>query len=68
MDILYGVDYNIYACGGIGNHKLKLMGNRVLYFYAESEMLREVAKLKEDKSIGEIIPFIAQIAKTKYEI
>ena len=65
---LYGLDYNMYVCGGIGNRKFQLMGSETLLFYSESEMLDAVAKLKSDCTIGEIKPFVTYITKKeKYE-
>lgn len=68
MNKLYGIDYNFYACGGIGNNKLQLMGRKSVIFYTESEMLKMVADLKEDRSIGEIKPFITDINRVEYRI
>lgn len=58
---LFGIDFNKYACGGIGNHKLMLMGRDTLLFYSESEMLEMVATMKKDCTIGEIKPFITYV-------
>lgn len=68
MNKLYGVDYNIYVTGGIGNPKLALHRNETVIFYTESEMLREVAKLKENYSIGEIRPFVTDIKRVDYSL
>lgn len=43
---LYGIDYNTYACGGIGSSKLCKMGNETVFFYKESEMLKTLAELE----------------------
>lgn len=65
---LYGIDYNQYATGGIGNQKLMLMGNKTLLFYTESEMLNMLAELKKNYGAGEIEPFTTPIVKEKYVI
>jgi len=39
---LYGIDYNTYACGGIGNCKLRHMGSKTVLFYSEIGMLNMV--------------------------
>lgn len=68
MNRLYGIDYNIYACGGIGNQKLQIADRKTTIFYTESEMLKMVAELKQNKSIGEIKPFITDINRIEYRI
>lgn len=68
MNKLYGIDYNVYVCGGIGNHKLQLWDKETVIFYTESEMLRKVAELKENSSVGEIKPFITSIDRVEYKL
>ncbi len=68
MNKLYGIDYNIYVCGGIGNYKLQIADSKTVFFYTESEMLRKVAELKENNSIGEIKPFITEVKKIEYKL
>jgi hypothetical protein len=68
MNNLYGIDYNFYACGGIGNPKLMKMGSKTVFFYTESEMLKVIAELKEDHTVGEIKPFITDINRMEYKI
>lgn len=66
---LYGIDYNTYACGGIGNQKLRFMGRKTLLFYSESEMLNMIADLKKESTVGEIKPFVTYIInKEEYKI
>jgi len=65
---LYGTDYNTYACGGIGNCKLRHSGSKTVLFYSEIEMLNMVAELKKESTVGEIKPFVTYITnKEKYE-
>jgi hypothetical protein len=68
MNKLYGIDYNFYATGGIGNQKLMKMGSKTIFFYTESEMLKVLAELKDDYSVGEIRPFITDINRVDYKI
>lgn len=68
MNKLYGIDYNTYVCGGIGNYKLNIADSKTVFFYTESDMLRKVAELKEDYSIGEIRPFITEVKRTEYKL
>ncbi|MED3562346.1 hypothetical protein [Bacillus xiapuensis] len=68
MNKLYGIDYNFYATGGIGNQKLMKMGCKTIFFYTESEMLKVFAELKEDYAVGEIKPFITDINRIEYNI
>lgn len=68
MNRLYGIDYNLYATGGIGNQKLMKMGSKTIFFYTESEMLKILAELKENYSVGEINPFITDINRVEYKI
>lgn len=58
---LFGIDFNKYACGGLGNQKLQLMESKTLLFCSESEMLNKVAELKNESTIGEIKPFVTYI-------
>jgi hypothetical protein len=68
MNKLYGIDYNIYVCGGIGNYKLQIADSKTVFFYTESEMLRQIAELKENCSVGEIKPFITEIKRVEYKL
>jgi hypothetical protein len=65
---LYGIDYNTYACGGRGNVKLALSSREIAFYETEAEMLKALINLKEDKSVGEIRPFIAELNRIKYEM
>lgn len=65
---IYGIDYNIYACGGIGDSKIALLDNKTVLFYKESEMLTELAKLKENHCVGEIKVFVSPIIRNEYSI
>lgn len=65
---IYGIDYNIYVCGGIGKQKIKQIGENTLLFYAESEMLKTLAELKEDCTVGEIKVFTSTINREEYKI
>jgi hypothetical protein len=66
---LYGIDFNKYICGGIGNAKLGKIGNETILFYTESEMLKALAELKESgNTVGEINVFTTPIVRTEYEI
>ena len=40
IDKIYGIDYSIYVCGGIGKPKIKKIGENTLLFCTESEMLK----------------------------
>lgn len=66
--VLYGVSYNIYATGGIGNRNLMVLENKTELFVAESDMLRRVASLKNEKCIGEIEPFVESVSKSECRI
>ena len=65
---LYGIDYNTYACGGIGSSKLCKMGNETVFFYKESEMLKTLAELKDNNCVGEISVFTTPIYRIEYKI
>ena len=68
LDKIYGIDYNPYACGGIGNCKLVRGLRKTVLFYDESEMLKELAKLKKDYTVGELSVFISSINREEYKI
>ncbi|PLR99562.1 hypothetical protein [Bacillus sp. T33-2] len=68
MNKLYGIDYNVYVCGGIGDQKLQIADRKTVFFYTESEMLRNIAELKENYSIGEIKPFSTNVTRDEYKI
>ena len=68
LDKLYGIDYNTYACGGIGTVKLVRMGCETVLFYKESEMLKSLADLKSNNSVGEIKVFVTPINRIEYKI
>jgi hypothetical protein len=67
-DKLYGIDYNIYACGGIGTAKIMRIDSETVLFYTESEMLKALADLKKENMIGEIKVFITPICRMDYRI
>lgn len=68
INMLYGIDYDAYACGGIANQKLMFMGSKTLFFVKESEMLKEVARLKEECTADNIVPFVTTINREEYKI
>jgi hypothetical protein len=68
IDKLYGIDYNTYICGGIGDVKLYQMGSKTVFFYNEKEMLKVLADLKSDHTIGQIKVFVTSINRMPYEI
>ena len=68
IDKIYGIDYNVYVCGGIGNPKIKKIGENTLLFYTESEMLKTLAELKEDRTVGEIKVFTSTLNREEYKI
>ena len=65
---VYGIDYNLYICRGIGGTKIKKLGEHTLLFYTEPEMLKTLAELKADHTVGEIKPFVSIINREEYEI
>jgi len=67
-DKLYGIDYNIYVCGGIGTAKIMKTGCNTVLFYTESEMLKMLAELKKDNMVGEIKVFVTPICRMEYRI
>ena len=68
LDKIYGIDFNVYACGGIGDKKLALNRNDTVLFYKESEMLKELGKMKDNPCYGEILVFEPQIVRNEYKI
>ncbi len=68
LNKIFGIDYNLYACGSIGGHKLVKMGQETRLFYTVSEMLKMIAELKKDNIVGEIKPFIAKLNREDYRI
>jgi len=68
IDKIYGIDYSIYVCGGIGKPKIKKIGENTLLFCTESEMLKALAELKADHTVGEIKPFVSTINREEYKI
>ena len=67
IDKIYGIDYSIYVCGGIGKPKIKKIGENTLLFCTESEMLKALAELKAYRTVGEIKPFISTINREEYK-
>lgn len=65
---LYGIDYSTYVTGGINNMKLRCTGSNTIFFYTESEMLEALVELKEDYTVGEIVPFVTPIIREEYQI
>jgi hypothetical protein len=65
---LYGIDYDTYYCGGIGNVKLKHAGKKTVLFYTESDMLKTLADLKKDYTVDNISVFITPINRMDYKI
>lgn len=65
---LYGIDYNTYMCGGIGDKKLAHMGDETVLFDNEPEMLEILAKLKKDYTVGEIKVFTTKINRESYNV
>ena len=68
LDKIYGIDYNTYDCGGINNVKIFRMDKATLLFDKESEMLKELAELKNNHGVGEISVFESQIVRNEYKI
>ena len=68
MNKLYGIDYNTYVCGGIGTTKLMKISCETLLFYTEYEMLKALAELKKENTIGEIKVFITPINRMEYKL
>ena len=68
LNKVYGIDYNTYICGGIGECKLARCKSETILFYSEVEMLKTLVKLKDNKCIGEIELFTSVIGKVKYEV
>jgi hypothetical protein len=65
---LLGIDYDTYCCGGIGNVKLVHTGENTIFFYTESEMLKTLADLKKDHTVGNILVFVTPINRMDYKI
>ena len=65
---LYGIDYNTYACGGIGCAKLMPLGEVRELFYTESEMFKRLSELKSNNCCDKFELFTTNIIKEKYEI
>lgn len=65
---VYGIDFNRYACGGIGNVKLVLIGRETILFTDESEMLTELGKIKSNNCFGEVDVFESQICRNEYKL
>ena len=68
IDKIYGIDYNSYLCAGIGNPIKLQLGENTLLFCTESEMLKVLAELKADHTVGEIKPFVSTINREEYKI
>jgi len=68
LDKIYGIDYNRYVCGGIGNKKLALIERETVLFIKESEMLKALAEMKGNYCIGEIEVFESEIDRKEYKI
>ena len=67
LNLLYGIDYNMYVCGGRANAKLYPAGSKTVLFDSEPEMQESLAKLKSDCHIGEIKPFTTIIKRDEYK-
>jgi hypothetical protein len=65
---IYGIDYNVYACSGIGNNKFLYLGTEREFFYNEYQMLKRLTKLKRIKSFKGFEMFVSKIIKEKYNI
>ena len=65
---LYGLDYNRYVCGGIGNAKIKKIGEQRELFYTESEAIKRLSELKEEVVYGDFELFTTKINKKPYKI
>lgn len=68
VEIIYGIDYITYACGGIGNARLAINSYERELFYTESEMLKRLSELKKEGNlIGDIKLFINNITEKEYK-
>lgn len=68
---LYGIDYTLYGCGGRGNSRLFIYGKTTSLFPKESDMLKELARLKElekSNNVGDISVFVTPIIREEYQI
>lgn len=65
---IYGIDYNTYVAGGIGNRKLQKWGEETELFISEKEMLKTLGELKEDCRTGEEVPFVAELVRKDYAL
>lgn len=68
LEIIYGLDYNKYCCGGVGNPKICKVGCETVLFSSESDMLKTLADLKKDGTIGEIKVFTSRVERQEYKI
>ena len=64
---LYGIDFTVFVCGGLGN-KLCPFSQETMFYNSETEMLKSLIKLKEDKTVGNISLFTTTINRKEYKI
>ncbi len=65
---LYGIDYNTYACGGIGDKKIAKLNTETTLFLTETDMLKALIELKENHCVGEVRPFTTEINREQYRL
>ena len=68
IEVLYGIDYNRYICGGIGNTKISKVGCETVIFYKETDMLKTLTELKENHTVEIIKVFTTKINREEYKI
>jgi hypothetical protein len=68
LSTLFGIDYDTYYCGGIGNKIRIPHGKNTVIFYTESDMLKTLADLKKDYTVDIISVFTTPISRIDYKI
>lgn len=63
---IYGIEYNVYATGGVPKRKLGTLARSREIFSTEHEMLKRAIEIKSDISLGDIEMFTTKINKEEY--
>jgi len=68
IEKLYGIDYQTYACGGMGNIKLFPTGSNRVLFVTEEDMLKQLSYLKKQNTCSHFELFTTKIIKEEYKL